>query len=388
MTFAPGVYLYNKDAVYGHVDPRDTYGRVAWAQGATNDHNSAGATRTATAMEIADLQGQYLLTASPSDMFHPSLWPIDTNSRPIASSSSSSSTSSSSYYTLSSETATTTAPPFPSFSDRAWPTKFTALGPLKSPRVSKCRTKPVGRSARQPQQKRENGQRPRSPLSERAQLSSSASSATSPAAAETLHRHLPTSAGPRNSGGVPADSHSTTGHGGNHNITLRTASRRLKPAAPQVDISATPATAAGPKVEPSDLDPSNGRENPAANGSSSQAETLTLEERRVRQNHNIVEKQYRNRLNSQFERLLSILPANRGDGHDAGRPVDFDDRRMSKAEVLKLARRRINSLNDEIQKLNTESENLRTSVQTLNMAIQGVQQIHRHQPRQVLSSTF
>ena len=113
-----------------------------------------------------------------------------------------------------------------------------------------------------------------------------------------------------------------------------------------------------------------GQLSPSSPDGTGQGENLTSEERRARQNHNIVEKQYRNRLNMQFNRLLSILPANQVDGPDAvGRPVEFDDRRMSKAEVLELARRRIHDLEMEIQELYIESDNLRNNVQTLNMAL-------------------
>lgn len=368
MTFTPGVYLYDRDTVYGYLNSHDTVGLVDWAQGATNNYDPSSVPKTDTAVEVTDLQGQYSSTTSPSSMCHRSSWPTDTNSRPIASSSSSS-TSSSSSYVMTSES--TSAFPFADLSDRARPPKSTAPGPLRSPRVSKQKTQSIGCSGRRPRYKSDNSQHSQSPSSEHARFSSSASSATSPLTAETPYRQLPTPARACRADGVTAGSYSTTGHGGNHNITLRTASRRLKPT-PKSETSATSATVTGLESEPPNTDAFIGQGSPPK-GNNSQTETLTLEERRVRQNHNIVEKQYRNRLNSQFERLLSILPANRLDGSDVAQSVDFDDRRMSKAEVLKLARRRIYSLNDEIQKLNKESDNLRSSVQTLNLAIQGRQ---------------
>ncbi|CAK7269491.1 hypothetical protein SEPCBS57363_003629 [Sporothrix epigloea] len=373
MTFTPGVYLYNRDAVYGHLNSHDTFGLVDWAQGAANNYDPTSVPKMDMAMEVTDPQGQYFSTTSPSSMYHRSPWPVDTNSRPIASSSSS--TSSSSSYVMTSQS--TWALSFAGLSDLARQPKSTAPGPLRSPRVSKQKTPSIGCSGRRTRHKSDYSQHSQSPSSEHARFLSSASSATSPTTAETLHRQLPAPARARSGGGVTAGSHSTTGHGGNHNITLRTASRRLKPT-PKLETSATSATPAGLEAELLNTDTMMGQE-PPSKENNGQTETLTLEERRVRQNHNIVEKQYRNRLNSQFERLLSILPANRLDGPDMGQSVDLDDRRMSKAEVLKLARRRIYSLNDEIQKLNTESESLRSSVQTLNLAIQGGQQMEQQQ---------
>ncbi len=66
-------------------------------------------------------------------------------------------------------------------------------------------------------------------------------------------------------------------------------------------------------------------------------------DQRARQSHNIIEKQYRNRLNSQFELLLAILPTDRR-MDDGEAPADADDRHMSKSEVLDLARRRVEAL--------------------------------------------
>jgi len=66
-----------------------------------------------------------------------------------------------------------------------------------------------------------------------------------------------------------------------------------------------------------------------------------------RRNHNGIEKRYRNRLNQQFERLLAVLPAecrkaalNPQDAAE-GSASDGEDRRLSKAEVLDMARQRI-----------------------------------------------
>lgn len=130
-----------------------------------------------------------------------------------------------------------------------------------------------------------------------------------------------------------------------HKNQLRTASRKPKPPGPW------------PAEEQEDDD-------------------LTNEERRARQSHNLVEKQYRNRLNQQFESLLAVLPAersrksisegksrDRGPGGGAAASVaDEDDRRLSKAEVLDMARQRILSLEQECRKLQSERTELLNNV--------------------------
>ncbi|KAK3333293.1 hypothetical protein B0T19DRAFT_121996 [Cercophora scortea] len=110
----------------------------------------------------------------------------------------------------------------------------------------------------------------------------------------------------------------------------------------------------------------------------------STEERKTRSSHNLVEKQYRNRLNAQFESLLNALPEDlrsppgAGDGGDldggsgggAGggggsidasaslQSPDVGERRLSKAEVLDLSRRYIQSLEKERDMLEQEREEL------------------------------
>ncbi|KAK3692763.1 hypothetical protein B0T22DRAFT_25043 [Podospora appendiculata] len=110
----------------------------------------------------------------------------------------------------------------------------------------------------------------------------------------------------------------------------------------------------------------------------------STEERKTRSSHNLVEKQYRNRLNAQFESLLNALPETlrsqpgtadgvdldggsggggvRGGGSvDAAAPaqsLDVGERRLSKAEVLDLSRRYIQSLERERDMLEQEREEL------------------------------
>ncbi|KAH6893559.1 hypothetical protein B0T10DRAFT_399878 [Thelonectria olida] len=90
----------------------------------------------------------------------------------------------------------------------------------------------------------------------------------------------------------------------------------------------------------------------------------TLEERRTRASHNLVEKQYRNRLNSQFESLLGALPEEIRSGRDDGDSdvADWGDRRVSKGEVLEMARKHIESLERERDMLERENNELHGSL--------------------------
>ena len=92
----------------------------------------------------------------------------------------------------------------------------------------------------------------------------------------------------------------------------------------------------------------------------------TSEDQRSRNSHNLVEKQYRNRLNAQFEDLLHTLPESTwsggatlgGDG-DEGRTNKGEKKRVSKAEVLDMARQRILFLEEENRKIGRENDDLR-----------------------------
>ncbi|KAF7538757.1 hypothetical protein G7Z17_g12582 [Cylindrodendrum hubeiense] len=100
----------------------------------------------------------------------------------------------------------------------------------------------------------------------------------------------------------------------------------------------------------------------------------TPEERRTRASHNLVEKQYRNRLNSQFESLLNALPeqirtGGDGEGSDGGGPVDWGDRRVSKGEVLEMARKHIETLERERDMLEREKNELQGSLHQLKNSV-------------------
>ncbi len=82
----------------------------------------------------------------------------------------------------------------------------------------------------------------------------------------------------------------------------------------------------------------------------------------------MVEKQYRNRLNAQFERLLSVLPVEqqqRQQGANGESPT-ADDKRMSKAEVLDVATRRIKELEHERRMLQSERKLLLQDIEVMS----------------------
>ncbi|KAI0200471.1 hypothetical protein F4808DRAFT_161305 [Astrocystis sublimbata] len=92
----------------------------------------------------------------------------------------------------------------------------------------------------------------------------------------------------------------------------------------------------------------------------------SAEERKSRETHNNVEKQYRNRLNAHFESLLSALPERMQSAEgDEGGDLDSGDRRVSKAEVLEMARRHIKALERECAALEGERDELRDNMERL-----------------------
>lgn len=122
----------------------------------------------------------------------------------------------------------------------------------------------------------------------------------------------------------------------------------------------------------------------------------TPQERKSRNSHNLVEKQYRNRLNMQFEILMNTLPESMrsapavgggpgastsgGDsdgqgggggpgGGGAGAALhgafDVGERRLSKAQVLDMSARYIRSLESERDKLEEEKEELKENIRRL-----------------------
>ncbi|KAH6684574.1 hypothetical protein B0J14DRAFT_646481 [Halenospora varia] len=73
-----------------------------------------------------------------------------------------------------------------------------------------------------------------------------------------------------------------------------------------------------------------------------------------RTNHNLIEKQYRNRLNLQFESLLESLPK------------ELSDKRVGKAEVLVNANQYIQDLEKGLKALEQKNANLEANMKTMN----------------------
>ncbi len=311
MTFAPGEYLHDKDDTYDFLDPRDTGDLMEWPDDAApvlGQQQSPPPTSNLS----ADLN-QYVPPTTLADDRRAWATGVSTGQQAA--------------YTAADDVAMVSA------SASANDTDFTRKP--RSPTTTKARVQKAKGKAAAKQRSRSDA-KPKS-FSSVSSSSSSSSSASAGASAQF----------------------STTGHGGNHNITLRTASRKPKPAPIKIEEAAN----AGDRVSGS---PPSSPEASTAN--------LTTEERRARQNHNVVEKQYRNRLNAQFERLLAVLPANQSSSPEGGALSsrsggDFDDRRMSKAEVLELARRRIHTLETERKQLRAERQNLRDSVSLMQRAL-------------------
>jgi len=90
----------------------------------------------------------------------------------------------------------------------------------------------------------------------------------------------------------------------------------------------------------------------------------------ARTSHNLVEKQYRTRLNGQFSTLLSSLPSdvvgNEVDGY--GRVDSGSEKRVSKAEVLVLAKKHIENLERTKKSLECDKKLLMEDVQRLKGA--------------------
>ncbi|KAH7310546.1 hypothetical protein B0I35DRAFT_75802 [Stachybotrys elegans] len=84
----------------------------------------------------------------------------------------------------------------------------------------------------------------------------------------------------------------------------------------------------------------------------------------LRQAHNEIEQQYRLRLNGQFEQVLATLPDSYRDqaNRERGRRRRS---RVSKAEVLDLARRYILALQDEVRQKDKENEEMAKALEAM-----------------------
>ncbi|KAK4228601.1 hypothetical protein QBC38DRAFT_151404 [Podospora fimiseda] len=155
-----------------------------------------------------------------------------------------------------------------------------------------------------------------------------------------------------------------------HNVQLRTASRKSRK---------TSSTSSKPISPPSPTD-SQGTSaaQPSPPADDDDEDDLTPEERRARRNHNLVEKQYRNRLNAQFERLLAVLPLDhyRGSSEHGEHGCNtlassiLDEKRMSKAEVLDLAVRRIRMLEAEKERMQRDRSEMIRRIDLMSGVVQ------------------
>ncbi|CAG8981923.1 hypothetical protein HYALB_00009179 [Hymenoscyphus albidus] len=86
-----------------------------------------------------------------------------------------------------------------------------------------------------------------------------------------------------------------------------------------------------------------------------------------RTSHNLVEKQYRNRLNDQFDFLLSSIPSDLVGYHMNGpERGDRPEKRVSKADVLVLAKKHIENLEKRKRELEVENVGLKGTNKRLN----------------------
>lgn len=107
-----------------------------------------------------------------------------------------------------------------------------------------------------------------------------------------------------------------------------------------------------------------------AGGGSPQTPTDDTKPKDLRASHNMIEKQYRNRLNDQFETLLRTLPPSTTTyGGDSGhRDNSLSKRKVSKAEVLVMATQYIQDLEKEGRRLKGDNEQLKLKKEELENA--------------------
>ncbi|KAJ2904945.1 hypothetical protein MKZ38_006810 [Zalerion maritima] len=88
----------------------------------------------------------------------------------------------------------------------------------------------------------------------------------------------------------------------------------------------------------------------------------TDQDRAARASHNMVERNYRTRLNTEYEKLLLAVP------------VPSDGKKLSKHEVLELAREHIQSLEAECAVMRDENTELKKRIEELTALYQGASQ--------------
>jgi len=96
----------------------------------------------------------------------------------------------------------------------------------------------------------------------------------------------------------------------------------------------------------------------------------TTGERKTRNAHNVVEKQYRNRLNARFEGLLGALPSSLC--------PDDSDIRVSKGDVLDMSATYIRTLESQCSRLEREHKELTSSIDRLHAMLGNEGQLNPH----------
>ncbi|KAK7938068.1 helix-loop-helix DNA-binding domain-containing protein [Apiospora aurea] len=142
-----------------------------------------------------------------------------------------------------------------------------------------------------------------------------------------------------------------------HSQKPSSSSRKTKHQLPMSPASNTSTTTTGnkSKLRSASRTSKNTHHNPPA----------TEEERKNRESHNQVEKQYRNRLNNQFELLLGVLPPEMRASSEDGdsNEMSTGDRKVSKAEVLEMAKRYILNLEGNLEATEGERDDLREALE-------------------------
>lgn len=99
---------------------------------------------------------------------------------------------------------------------------------------------------------------------------------------------------------------------------------------------------------------------------------LSPEPPKSRITHNLTEKRYRTRLNGQFETLLSILPAELVAAYNRSCCFGAENQRISKSEVLILAKEHIEAMEEKRIELERQNQALLNEIARLKQAWEGI----------------
>lgn len=99
---------------------------------------------------------------------------------------------------------------------------------------------------------------------------------------------------------------------------------------------------------------------------------LSPEPPKSRITHNLTEKRYRTRLNGQFETLLSILPSELVAAYNRSCCFGAENQRISKSEVLILAKEHIEAMEEKRIELEKQNQALLNEIARLKQAWDGI----------------